>query len=237
MNVRMGGECSAARPARDGGGFQSAVPARVLVLATRNGAAPGRRRCPVAPTAAEARAAPPGRPPWCATRHNRCRAAACRRNGVSRTGRWPISPAAAIVIVFPTNRARPRATSWSRPSTLTQQALALPARPHRRGGVRGPAAAAALSWNLPQTVLANSGLPETAFTARWTCAPGATTGIPAAERARTIQALADPATRPEDRPGPGTSSRSGPPSGRCPWTATATPRRRWTCPGWRASRA
>ncbi len=57
--------------------------------------------------------------------------------------------------------------------------------------------------DLPQMVLANSGLHETAFTVSVDLRPGATTGIPAAERARTIQALADPATRPEDLARPG----------------------------------
>ena len=57
--------------------------------------------------------------------------------------------------------------------------------------------------DLPQMVSANSGLHETAFTVSVDLRDGATTGIPAAERARTIQALADPATRPEDLARPG----------------------------------
>lgn len=57
--------------------------------------------------------------------------------------------------------------------------------------------------DLPQMVLANSGLHETAFTVSVDLRDGATTGIPAAERARTIQALADPATRPGDLARPG----------------------------------
>lgn len=57
--------------------------------------------------------------------------------------------------------------------------------------------------DLPQMVAANSGLHETAFTVSVDLRPGATTGIPAAERARTIQALADPATRPADLARPG----------------------------------
>lgn len=57
--------------------------------------------------------------------------------------------------------------------------------------------------DLPQMVSANSGLHETAFTVSVDLRDGATTGIPAAERARTIAALADPATRPEDLARPG----------------------------------
>ncbi len=56
---------------------------------------------------------------------------------------------------------------------------------------------------LPQMVSANSGLHATAFTVSVDLRHGATTGIPAAERARTVQALADPATRPDDLARPG----------------------------------
>src|SRR5258706_3638163 len=52
-------------------------------------------------------------------------------------------------------------------------------------------------------VSANSGLHGTAFTVSADLRHGATTGIPAAERARTVQALADPATRPDDLARPG----------------------------------
>lgn len=56
---------------------------------------------------------------------------------------------------------------------------------------------------LPQMVSANSGLHGTAFTVSVDLRHGATTGIPAAERARTVQALADPITRPDDLARPG----------------------------------
>ena len=57
--------------------------------------------------------------------------------------------------------------------------------------------------DLPQMVTANSGLHNTAFTVSVDLRPGATTGIPAPERARTIQALADPGTQPDDLARPG----------------------------------
>jgi 3,4-dihydroxy-2-butanone 4-phosphate synthase len=57
--------------------------------------------------------------------------------------------------------------------------------------------------DLPQMVAANSGLHGTAFTVSVDLRHGATTGIPAAERARTIRALADPGLRPEDLARPG----------------------------------
>jgi 3,4-dihydroxy-2-butanone 4-phosphate synthase len=57
--------------------------------------------------------------------------------------------------------------------------------------------------DLPQMVAENSGLHDTAFTVSVDLRPGATTGIPAQERARTIRALADPASRPEDLARPG----------------------------------
>lgn len=56
---------------------------------------------------------------------------------------------------------------------------------------------------LSQMVEDNSGLHGTAFTVSVDLKPGGTTGIPAAERARTVRALADPATRPEDLARPG----------------------------------
>jgi 3,4-dihydroxy-2-butanone 4-phosphate synthase len=57
--------------------------------------------------------------------------------------------------------------------------------------------------DLPQMVTANSGLHDTAFTVSVDLRPGATTGIPAPERARTIKALADPGSRPGDLARPG----------------------------------
>jgi 3,4-dihydroxy-2-butanone 4-phosphate synthase len=57
--------------------------------------------------------------------------------------------------------------------------------------------------DLPQMVTANSGLHGTAFTVSVDLRPGATTGIPAPERARTIRALADPASQPDDLGRPG----------------------------------
>jgi 3,4-dihydroxy-2-butanone 4-phosphate synthase len=56
---------------------------------------------------------------------------------------------------------------------------------------------------LPQMVTANSGLHGTAFTVSVDLRPGATTGIPAPERARTMRALADPASQPDDLGRPG----------------------------------
>ena len=57
--------------------------------------------------------------------------------------------------------------------------------------------------DLPQMVTANSGLHDTAFTVSVNLRPGATTGIPAPERAATIRALADPAAQPGDLARPG----------------------------------
>jgi 3,4-dihydroxy-2-butanone 4-phosphate synthase len=57
--------------------------------------------------------------------------------------------------------------------------------------------------DLSQMVTANSGLHGTAFTVSVDVVHGATTGIPAPERARTIRALADPASRPGDLARPG----------------------------------
>jgi 3,4-dihydroxy-2-butanone 4-phosphate synthase len=57
--------------------------------------------------------------------------------------------------------------------------------------------------DLPQMVTANSGLHGTAFTVSVDLKHGATTGIPAPERARTIRALADPGSRPGDLVRPG----------------------------------
>jgi 3,4-dihydroxy-2-butanone 4-phosphate synthase len=57
--------------------------------------------------------------------------------------------------------------------------------------------------DLPQMVTANSGLHGTAFTVSVDLRPGATTGIPAPERARTIRALADPGSQPADLARPG----------------------------------
>jgi 3,4-dihydroxy-2-butanone 4-phosphate synthase len=57
--------------------------------------------------------------------------------------------------------------------------------------------------DLPQMVTDNSGLHKTAFTVSVDLLAGATTGIPAAERASTVRALADPATRPHDLGRPG----------------------------------
>ncbi|WKX71408.1 3,4-dihydroxy-2-butanone-4-phosphate synthase [Streptomyces sp. XD-27] len=61
----------------------------------------------------------------------------------------------------------------------------------------------AAALRLPQMVADNSGLHETAFTVSVDFKASATTGVPARERARTIQALADPATAPEDLGRPG----------------------------------
>ncbi len=57
--------------------------------------------------------------------------------------------------------------------------------------------------DLPQMVSGNSGLHGTAFTVSVDLRHGATTGIPAPERARTIRALADPSSRPGDLARPG----------------------------------
>ncbi|MFF7245047.1 3,4-dihydroxy-2-butanone-4-phosphate synthase [Embleya sp. NPDC008237] len=56
---------------------------------------------------------------------------------------------------------------------------------------------------LPPMTTRNTGLHETAFTVSVDLKEGATTGISAAERARTIRALADPGTRPDDLGRPG----------------------------------
>ncbi|MCJ1676071.1 3,4-dihydroxy-2-butanone-4-phosphate synthase [Streptomyces sp. APSN-46.1] len=57
--------------------------------------------------------------------------------------------------------------------------------------------------DLPQMVAENSGLHGTAFTVSVDLVEGGTTGIPAAERARTLQALADQHARPGDFARPG----------------------------------
>ncbi|TQF02777.1 3,4-dihydroxy-2-butanone-4-phosphate synthase [Kitasatospora acidiphila] len=57
--------------------------------------------------------------------------------------------------------------------------------------------------DLPQMVDDNSGLHGTAFTMSVDLIAGGTTGIPADERARTLQALADPGARAEDFARPG----------------------------------
>lgn len=56
---------------------------------------------------------------------------------------------------------------------------------------------------LPPMTATNTGLHETAFTVSVDLLEGAGTGISAAERARTIRALADPSTRPGDLGRPG----------------------------------
>lgn len=61
----------------------------------------------------------------------------------------------------------------------------------------------AAQLRLPQMVDDNTGLHETAFTVSVDLRAGGTTGISAQERARTIRALADPATTPEDLGRPG----------------------------------
>jgi 3,4-dihydroxy 2-butanone 4-phosphate synthase / GTP cyclohydrolase II len=64
---------------------------------------------------------------------------------------------------------------------------------------------------------------------------GVTTGISAADRARTIKVAVDPDSRPSDLMRPGTSSRSGPgPAGSC--AGSGRPRHRWTLPASRAWR-
>ncbi|GAA3114835.1 hypothetical protein GCM10017687_30000 [Streptomyces echinatus] len=57
--------------------------------------------------------------------------------------------------------------------------------------------------DLPQMVDDNSGLHGTAFTVSVDLIAGGTTGIPADERARTLQALADPAAQAADFARPG----------------------------------
>ncbi|MFH8367839.1 3,4-dihydroxy-2-butanone-4-phosphate synthase [Streptomyces sp. NPDC018031] len=61
----------------------------------------------------------------------------------------------------------------------------------------------AAALRLPQMVDDNTGLHETAFTVSVDLRAGGTTGISVQERARTIRALADPATTPEDLGRPG----------------------------------
>ncbi|MFE6748048.1 3,4-dihydroxy-2-butanone-4-phosphate synthase [Kitasatospora purpeofusca] len=57
--------------------------------------------------------------------------------------------------------------------------------------------------DLPQMAADNSGLHGTAFTVSVDLIAGGTTGIPVEERARTVQALADPAVAPGDFARPG----------------------------------
>lgn len=56
---------------------------------------------------------------------------------------------------------------------------------------------------LPQMVLDNTGLHETAFTVSVDLREGGTTGISVRERSRTVRALADPRTAPDDLGRPG----------------------------------
>ncbi len=74
---------------------------------------------------------------------------------------------------------------------------------------------------------------ETAFTVSIEARAGVTTGISAADRARTIQVAIDPETSPRDlvQPGPRVPAQGHAPAA-CS-SASARPRRRSTSRGWR----
>ena len=71
---------------------------------------------------------------------------------------------------------------------------------------------------------------ETAFTVSVEAREGVTTGISAADRARTIQVAIDPHSSPRTWSSRATSSRSRPRTAAC-WSAPARPRRPSTWPG------
>ncbi len=87
---------------------------------------------------------------------------------------------------------------------------------------------------IPLMVTANTDLRRTAFTVSIDARRGITTGISAADRAATIRAVVDPATKPDDLSRPGhifpLRYREGGSS-----SALDTPRRPSTSPGSRAS--
>ena len=89
---------------------------------------------------------------------------------------------------------------------------------------------------LPLMVPQNNGNEATGFTVSIEASTGVTTGISAADRARTIQVAIDPGVR----PGRSASPRprvpvAGSTAGAC-WSAAVRPRRRWISPGSPGSR-
>ena len=105
---------------------------------------------------------------------------------------------------------------------------------HGRGLICAPLTGERLDQlQVGMMVTENTASMGTAFTVSVDAKRGVTTGTSAYDRALTIRALVDPATRPETSRVRATSSRSG----RCraaSCAAPATPRRRWTWPGSRA---
>ena len=85
--------------------------------------------------------------------------------------------------------------------------------------------------DIPLMVKDNTESQRTAFTYSVDYRHGTSTGISAADRAATIQALIDPGTRPADLARPGTSSRCVTPTAACS-SAPATPKRPSTSPAW-----
>ncbi len=73
----------------------------------------------------------------------------------------------------------------------------------------------------------------TAFTESIEAREGVTTGISAADRARTIQVAIEPGTTPHDLARPGTCFRCGRAKAAC-WCAPARPKLRSTWPAWLA---
>lgn len=86
---------------------------------------------------------------------------------------------------------------------MTREAMAFLIR-HTSGIICAPMQADRLeALQLPQMVNANTELHQTAFTISIDCRHGTTTGISAEDRTKTVRALADPSSRPDDfcRPG------------------------------------
>ena len=86
--------------------------------------------------------------------------------------------------------------------------------------------------SLPLMVQDNTSPFGTAFTVSIEAARGVTTGISAADRARTILAAVAPTRSPETWFARATSSRCGRARAGC-WCAPARPRARWIWRGWR----
>ena len=85
---------------------------------------------------------------------------------------------------------------------------------------------------LPLMSPKNSSRHETAFTLSIEAREGVTTGISAADRARTVAVAIDPDQGGRrHRHARATSSRCAPATAAC-WSARAIPRRRWTSRGW-----
>ncbi len=89
-----------------------------------------------------------------------------------------------------------------------------------------------LELPLMTPLAANTERMRTAYTISVDAAEGVTTGISAADRARTIRLLAEPGSRRATSPGPGTCSRCATATAAC-CAAPATPRPASTSRGWR----